>query len=84
MNSVIPCHRGGHHCNWPACPQECDGRSGADAYSPALDHWNVRRALYEAIADREVWVDDGEFDPDAFISALEKSGYAITACEVNK
>ena len=35
--SVIPCHRGGHNCNWPACPQDCDGRPGADAYSAALD-----------------------------------------------
>lgn len=24
--SVIPCHRGGHHCEWPACPLDCDGR----------------------------------------------------------
>ena len=33
--SVIPCHRGG-----PACPQDCDGRPGADAYSAALDRWD--------------------------------------------
>lgn len=25
---LIPCHRGGHNCSWPACPQECDGRRG--------------------------------------------------------
>ena len=24
--SVIPCYRGGHNCNWPACPLSCDGR----------------------------------------------------------
>ncbi len=35
--SIIPCHRGGHNCNWPACPQDCDGRPAADAYSAALD-----------------------------------------------
>lgn len=29
--SVIPCYRGGHNCNWPACAQDCDGRPGADA-----------------------------------------------------
>ncbi len=28
MNSTIPCHRGGHHCRWPACPPDCDGRPG--------------------------------------------------------
>lgn len=27
--SVIPCHRGGHHCAWPACALDCDGRPGA-------------------------------------------------------
>lgn len=27
-NSVIPCHRGGHACAWPACPTDCDGRPG--------------------------------------------------------
>ena len=26
-NSVIPCHRR-DRCNWPACPQDCDGRPG--------------------------------------------------------
>ena len=41
--SVIPCHRGGHNCNWPACPQDCDGRPGADAYSAALDKLDVRQ-----------------------------------------
>jgi hypothetical protein len=45
--NVMPCHRRGHLCNWPACqprgvyalspPQDCDGRPGADAYSAALD-----------------------------------------------
>ena len=39
--SVIPCHRGGHLCNWPACPEDCDGRPGADAYSTALDRMAV-------------------------------------------
>lgn len=24
--STVPCHRGGHHCRWPACPTNCDGR----------------------------------------------------------
>jgi hypothetical protein len=28
--SVIPCHRGGHLCNWPACQQDCDGRPAAE------------------------------------------------------
>ena len=23
---IIPCYRGGHHCRWPACPLDCDGR----------------------------------------------------------
>lgn len=23
---IIPCHRGGHQCSWPACSLECDGR----------------------------------------------------------
>ncbi len=41
--SVIPCHRGGHICNWPACPQDCDGRPGADAYSAALDRLDDRQ-----------------------------------------
>lgn len=41
--SVIPCHRGGHVCNWPICPQDCDGRPGADAYSAALDQWDNRQ-----------------------------------------
>lgn len=26
--SVIPCHRGGHHCVWPTCSEDCDGRPG--------------------------------------------------------
>jgi hypothetical protein len=26
--SVIPCHRGGHKCSWPACSPDCDGRPG--------------------------------------------------------
>ena len=41
--SVIPCHRGGHNCNWPACPQDCDGRPAADAYSAALDKLDDRQ-----------------------------------------
>jgi hypothetical protein len=28
MNSVIPCNKG-PECNWPACPQDCEGRPGA-------------------------------------------------------
>jgi len=39
--SVIPCHRGGHICNWPACPQDCNGRPGADAYSADLEFQNT-------------------------------------------
>lgn len=31
MNSVIPCHRGGHICSWPACAADCDGRPGREA-----------------------------------------------------
>lgn len=42
--TVIPCHRGGHSCNWPACLQDCDGRANADAYSVALDQWGNNRA----------------------------------------
>jgi hypothetical protein len=41
--SVIPCHRCGHLCNWPARPQACDGRHGADAYSAALDQLDDRQ-----------------------------------------
>ena len=41
--SVIPCHRGGHACNWPACSQDCDGRPRADAYSAALDKLDDRQ-----------------------------------------
>lgn len=29
--SVIPCHRGGHNCLWPACAPDCDGRPGNPA-----------------------------------------------------
>ena len=53
--SVIPCHRGGHLCNWPVCPEDCDGRPGADAYSTALDRWEAEnerlRAALTKIAD---------------------------------
>lgn len=34
-NSVVPCYRGGHECQWPACPSSCDGRPGA---KPHEDH----------------------------------------------
>jgi hypothetical protein len=27
---AIPCHNGGR-CNWPACPQSCDGRPGSSS-----------------------------------------------------
>lgn len=30
VNSTVPCYRGGHHCNWPACPADCDGRPGRE------------------------------------------------------
>lgn len=32
--SVIPCYRGGHHCKWPACPSDCDGRPGTIKLDP--------------------------------------------------
>jgi hypothetical protein len=35
-SSVIPCHRGGHLCNWPACSPACDGRPGADRKDAAV------------------------------------------------
>ena len=41
--SVIPCHRGGHLCNWPIYLQDCDGRPEADAYSAAPDQLDDRQ-----------------------------------------
>ena len=58
--SVIPCYRGGHHCSWPACASDCDGRPGATAaHNPsAEDDERARRMIptllfeqYPEIAD---------------------------------
>lgn len=36
---IIPCHRGGHHCSWPACPLDCDGREHVESYAGwSTDH----------------------------------------------
>jgi hypothetical protein len=32
VNSVVPCYRGGHSCNWPACSPDCEGRPGKRSY----------------------------------------------------
>lgn len=35
--SVIPCHRGGHHCTWPACSLDCGGRPGREPDKCIID-----------------------------------------------
>ena len=54
--SVIPCHRGGHICNWPACSKDCDGRPAAGG---------VSRETIEEIKDRkyECFMNDHEPKP---------------------
>jgi hypothetical protein len=31
---VVPCYRGGHKCQWPACKLDCDGRPGRHSSNP--------------------------------------------------
>lgn len=48
-NSVIPCKRGAR-CNWPACPQDCDGRPGRDNFHATFTAWLASRGLSYAAA----------------------------------
>lgn len=45
---LIPCHRGGHHCRFPACPLDCDGRKIESAM------WKVKNTTRAGV---EIWVE---------------------------
>ncbi len=44
---IVPCHRGGHHCRWPACPLDCDGRLIAPDSDPERTSKETRAALVQ-------------------------------------
>lgn len=63
---VIPCHRGGHECKWPACAQDCDGRPGRDA---AEKQWTQQQ------------IDDHMFDDDDVVCHLCGGSGELDECE---
>lgn len=43
----VPCHKGGHHCSWPACPADCDGR--ADRYDRILELFELEERAWATV-----------------------------------
>lgn len=67
--SVIPCHRGGNECKWPACAQDCDGRPGRDA---AEKQWTQQQIDDHIFQDDDT--DDEEDDWSEMMCSMGPDG----------
>jgi hypothetical protein len=69
INSVIPCSKGGHHCSFPACAQDCPERPGnvsperrarvSARVNTILDMWFIGKSpkeIVEVVGGRQMLI----------------------------
>ena len=77
--SMIPCHRGGHHCSWPACSQDCDGRPARGSTPPRKGETQMeivfQDGTYWIIENTDHCDEDGNHDMTSRVLAVGLATY---------
>jgi hypothetical protein len=80
-DSVVPCYRGGHHCRWPACPLDCDGRPGLESKRLIVEI-NTRLITFRG-EDHTLFVEPGTSEWTLYRGASRDEFDDLTEAEVD-